>query len=126
MAVSTTRFDKKIDKLKQKQLELDQMIADLEEARKASSLEAENPKIKELFKQVEEVAASFKVPAKKIIQLLGNYAKTTEDPKATVVKYRDTASGCGNNTWSGRGLPPLWIKRYEAAGHNRQNFLVKS
>ena len=30
-----------------------------------------------------------------------------------------------NVTWSGRGATPHWLKAYEAAGRNREEFLIK-
>ena len=30
-----------------------------------------------------------------------------------------------NATWSGRGATPNWLKAYEAAGRNREEFLIK-
>ena len=30
-----------------------------------------------------------------------------------------------NATWSGRGPTPNWLKAYEAAGRNREEFLIK-
>ena len=45
--------------------------------------------------------------------------------KPVTPKYRDSAPGNESNVWSGRGLPPLWIKRYEAVGRSRDEFLIR-
>lgn len=37
-------------------------------------------------------------------------------------KYRNPET---NNTWSGRGKAPRWITEAEAAGTNRETFLIK-
>ncbi|MEM7662819.1 MAG: H-NS histone family protein [Pseudomonadota bacterium] len=38
-------------------------------------------------------------------------------------KYVDKSSG---NSWTGRGLTPLWIRDHEAKGGSREDFAVKS
>jgi DNA-binding protein H-NS len=75
---------------------------------------------------VEATAEKLKTTPQKILAVI--YGKTVSKPresKPVLIKYRDTAPGCDNNTWSGRGLAPLWLKRYEAAGRNRTEFLIK-
>ncbi len=37
------------------------------------------------------------------------------------VKYRNAET---NETWTGRGKPPTWLKAMEAAGRKREEFLV--
>lgn len=44
-------------------------------------------------------------------------------PQAVKPKYRDPADP-QKNTWAGRGLPPRWLKEYEAAGRKRDEFRV--
>ncbi len=52
-------------------------------------------------------------------------AKATARPakvrKPVAVKYRNAAT---NETWTGRGKPPTWLKAQEAAGRKREEFLV--
>jgi DNA-binding protein H-NS len=43
--------------------------------------------------------------------------------KKVAAKYHDLGSG---NTWSGRGLPPKWLRAMEAAGRKREEFLVSA
>lgn len=50
-------------------------------------------------------------------------AKRAANPnkgKKVAIKYRD-----GDKTWTGRGLPPAWLREAEAAGKPRESFLVK-
>lgn len=37
------------------------------------------------------------------------------------IKYRDSKSG---NSWSGRGMTPVWLREYEAKGKSREDFAV--
>jgi len=41
--------------------------------------------------------------------------------KPVAAKYRNAET---NETWSGRGKPPKWLKALEAAGRKREEFLV--
>lgn len=122
------RIDTKIAKIEQRVAELERMKIELEEQRKASTLNLENQSVKALTDHLDRVAAEFKTTPKKVAALMSAYAKSntpTRPTKPATIKYRDTAPDCQNNTWSGRGLPPLWIKRYEAVGRKREEFLVK-
>ncbi len=55
----------------------------------------------------------------------GKPAKVTAKPakarKPVAVKYRNSET---NETWTGRGKPPTWLKAQEAAGRKREEFLV--
>ena len=59
-----------------------------------------------------KVAAKAAKPAK---------AKPTKARKPVAVKYRNSQT---NETWTGRGKPPTWLKAQEAAGRKREEFLV--
>ena len=48
-------------------------------------------------------------------------AKPAKARKPVAVKYRNAAT---NETWTGRGKPPTWLKAQEAAGRKREEFLV--
>ena len=48
-------------------------------------------------------------------------AKPTKARKPVAVKYRNSQT---NETWTGRGKPPTWLKAQEAAGRKREEFLV--
>lgn len=125
MTTPTSRIDKKILILKAKQEELLNAINQLEEAKKLSDLSIDNPEIRDLDELVQQAAEKLKTTPKKILTVLIGKYKSAKPSKPAVVKFRDTAPGCENNTWSGRGLAPLWLKRYEAAGRSRNDFLVK-
>ena len=59
-----------------------------------------------------KVAAKAAKPAK---------AKLAKARKPVAVKYRNPET---NDTWTGRGKPPTWLKAQEAAGRKREEFLV--
>jgi DNA-binding protein H-NS len=61
-----------------------------------------------------KVAAKAAKPAKAT-------AKTAKVRKPVAVKYRNSET---NETWTGRGKPPTWLKAQEAAGRKREEFLV--
>ena len=42
--------------------------------------------------------------------------------KPPLPKYQDPETG---KTWSGRGIPPSWIREAETAGKSRDDFLIK-
>jgi DNA-binding protein H-NS len=53
-------------------------------------------------------------------------SKTTRGPskrkgKKAPAKFRDPETG---NSWSGRGLTPVWLRDYETAGGNRADLAV--
>ncbi len=48
-------------------------------------------------------------------------AKPAKARKPVAVKYRNAET---NETWTGRGKPPTWLKAQEAAGRKREEFLV--
>jgi DNA-binding protein H-NS len=48
-------------------------------------------------------------------------AKPAKARKPVAVKYRNMVT---NETWTGRGKPPTWLKAQEAAGRKREEFLV--
>ena len=84
--------------------------------------------IDEIDKLISAIAQRTNTTRKAILAALGKKERNTDTPKprSVAIKYRDTAPECHNNVWSGRGLPPLWLKKYEANGVTRTNFLVKN
>jgi DNA-binding protein H-NS len=124
-----TAIERKIEKVRLQQLKLEQKLKELEAEKKLKVLDVDHPEIADLFQIIEDTSQKLKTNPKKILSLLQAKAKgiapVPRKYKPAVVKYRDTAPGNENNTWSGRGLMPLWLKRYEAAGRNRSEFLVK-
>lgn len=124
----TKAIDSKLAKLAAKQAELQQQIAALEAQKKLAVIDITHPDLNQLQQLVEQTAEKLKTTPKKIVAILSAHAKgnsgSAKVAKVAVIKYRDTAPGNENNTWSGRGLAPLWLKRYEAAGRSRNDFLV--
>ena len=121
----SAQIDKKMQKIAEKQAELQRMLAELEAQKKLATLNLDHPDIKELMALVEDTAEKLKTTPQKILAVLsGKSVSKPRESKPAVMKYRDTAPGCDNNTWSGRGLAPLWLKRYEAAGRSRTEFLI--
>ncbi|WP_341908074.1 H-NS histone family protein [Polaromonas sp. YR568] len=50
-------------------------------------------------------------------------AKAPQDKRSAVAaKYRDPISG---KTWTGRGKTPAWLAANIAAGHSKQDYLIK-
>ena len=71
-----------------------------------------------------------------IRQLMTELGVTLTDLTPTESKEKKVRKGSGNKvvpkyinaetnvTWSGRGATPKWLKAYEAAGRNREEFLI--
>lgn len=53
---------------------------------------------------------------------LGGVSKNGSTNSPPTAKYRDPVS---NQTWSGRGKPPKWMKAYLDANKNKEEFLIK-
>jgi len=99
---------------------IQQQIAKLQaKAKQLTEAQKEKPGIA----QVTKLIRKFKLTAS---DLKGAFGKTAKKRKSKVkrskvaVKYRS-----GENTWSGRGLAPKWLKEAEKAGKKREDFLVK-
>lgn len=123
-------ISKKMERIAQKKAALEQQLKELEIQKQSKNITAEDEDVKDLISLIEDLANKRKVSAKKIATIIkdnvsGRVSNTKERTfKPAVVKYRDTAPGCENNTWSGRGLMPLWLKRYESVGRSKNEFLV--
>ena len=73
--------------------------------------------------QVTKLIRKFKLTPSDLKDAFGKQGKKkkVKDKRSEVsVKYRS-----GENTWSGRGLTPNWLKEAENAGKKREDFLVK-
>jgi DNA-binding protein H-NS len=99
---------------------IQEQIAKLQaEAKQLAQAQKEKPGLA----QVTKLIRKFKLTAS---DLKDAFAKTQKKRKSKVkgskvmVKYRS-----GENTWSGRGLAPKWLKEAELAGKKREEFLVK-
>lgn len=122
-------LDKKIERIRANQEKLKVELEQLEAQKQLNQLGVEHPDVLAIYRQIEELAVKIKTNPKKVLSVLSAKQKGSFVPrekKEVAIKYRDTAPGCENNTWSGRGLMPLWLKRYEAAGRSRADFLIKA
>lgn len=49
--------------------------------------------------------------------------KTTAPKRKVPAKYRNPANA--DETWTGRGRAPIWLRDYLEAGRNKDEFLIK-
>lgn len=54
---------------------------------------------------------------------VGRATKAASEKKPVAPKYRDTVNP--NNTWSGRGKHPVWLRDALAAGKTLDSFVIK-
>jgi DNA-binding protein H-NS len=117
-------LEKKIDKTKQKINSLMEILKTLETQKNASHISENHDDVIALKAHINSVAKQLRVPYKKLYSLLKPTRETSER-KPLLPKYQDTAPGCESNVWSGRGIAPLWFKRYQASGRDMNDFLIK-
>lgn len=121
-----TRVDRKIKTLSEKIAKLQQQMSALEAEKKAQEITADHESIKVILELIQDTANEMKIPAAKIIDVIaGTKAKRARKTQGASIepKYRDPANY--ENTWTGRGIAPLWLQRYEAIGRKRDEFLIK-
>jgi DNA-binding protein H-NS len=127
-------IDTKMQKIQQKLALMQAELQALENQKKATQVNKETPWIADIIDFIQTSLAENhqKTPAGLMNVLIAEFGtgKATRSVrektnKPVSPKYRDTAPGNESNVWSGRGLPPLWIKRYEAVGRSREEFLIK-
>lgn len=128
-------IDTKMQKIQQKLAQMQAELIALENQKKATQVTKETPWVADIvdFIQTSLTENNQKNAAVLMKLLISEFGagKTTrvareKTSKPVEPKYRDTSPGNESNVWSGRGLPPLWIKRYEAVGRNREEFLIKN
>lgn len=89
----SAQIDKKMQKIAEKQAELQRMLAELEAQKKLATLSIDHPDIKDLMALVEDTAEKLKTTPKKILAVLsGKSVSTPRQSKPAVMKYRDTVS----------------------------------
>jgi DNA-binding protein H-NS len=122
----TTRIDKKIHKLTNKLAALRQEIEALE-AKKAQNLTLESAEVQQIAKQIIQLAQKQKQSVRSVASLVvkacQNAASSEKSSRVVAAKYQDPADA--NNTWSGRGVAPLWMQRYLSAGKSKEEFLIR-
>jgi len=92
-------------------------MSDLAELKSQEKLEdAKNEVLAEMKGKLEELGLSFD-------EVMGvNRGRRRRGGKSTLPpRYRDSEG----REWSGRGNPPAWIRDYEEAGGNREDYLIK-
>jgi DNA-binding protein H-NS len=76
-------------------------------------------KQKEVISKIKELADSINMKVE--IFSLGDQKPATKTKLKN--KYMDDKNPL--NTWTGRGLPPQWLKGYMAEGRDKDEFLIK-
>lgn len=122
----TTSIDRKMMRLAEKMRLLQQTMNELE-AKKKPKLTQHSDEIQQIAQQIKKLSANSEETVSAITALVAKAvgAKTGDRRGSTgsvAPKYIDPINP--NNTWSGRGIPPLWLQRYEAAGRSRTEFAV--
>ncbi|MBP7900730.1 MAG: H-NS histone family protein [Gammaproteobacteria bacterium] len=127
-------IDTKMQKIQQKLAQMQAELQALENQKKATQVSKETPWVNDIIDFIQtSLSENQQKNAASLMKILvaefgaGKVTRGTREKSSKPVtpKYRDTAPGNESNVWSGRGLPPLWIKRYEAVGRNRNEFLIR-
>lgn len=123
-------LDKKQQKLQEKMNRIQEQLKELEAAKKASELTKQTPWVANLVESIQNsINEHGKNTKDGLMRVLvqefgagssGRVRNFSKNPVA--IKYQDPVHE--QNTWTGRGLEPLWLKRYLAAGRSKTEFLV--
>jgi DNA-binding protein H-NS len=122
------RIDTKITKLSAKMEAMRLELIALEAAKKETHISAETPWVREVIEKARTgLNESKQKSSATLLRILKESLATTnaaKKEKTVPIKYRDTAPECENNVWTGRGVAPLWMQRYLAAGKKKEDFLI--
>lgn len=129
-------IDKKMQRLQAKLAKMQTELLALEKQKETINITSETPWVNELMHHIHQLLNKHQQKnshalMRILIKEFGNgrqtqsSGKSQQTTRSVAPKYRDTAPGQENNTWSGRGLAPLWLQRYEAAGRHREEFLIR-
>jgi DNA-binding protein H-NS len=124
----SVRIDKKLSKLSEKMANLQKEIEQLE-ALKIAKLDINSDEIQTLVRSIQLLAQKHEQSIASIAALVQKACRgertTSEAKKQSTLmpKYRDPMEY--SNTWTGRGIEPLWLQRYTSNGRNRNEFLIK-
>ncbi|MEL7042518.1 MAG: H-NS histone family protein [Pseudomonadota bacterium] len=116
-------------------LTIDQML-DLKDALEAKLIEIAKSEAATMAERLERLRAYLPEEMSTPIQAKKSVRKSAKAPKASKAKpkskhqksgklapkFRDPVTG---KTWSGRGMVPVWLRDYEAAGRGRTEFSVQ-
>jgi DNA-binding protein H-NS len=94
--------------------ELKAMISNAEKALKNIHLN----KRKEVINQIKDLAASIGAT----VDIHEDDKKIVRKGNKVAVKYRDPNNA--ENTWTGRGVMPIWLRDFINSGRDRSEFLV--
>ncbi len=75
-------------------------------------------KRKEIIAQIKELAASIDMS----VELSSIDKQVVRKINKVAIKYRDPNNH--NNTWTGRGVMPVWLRELIQNGHDRSEFKV--
>jgi DNA-binding protein H-NS len=120
------RLDKKLTKLSEKMEQLRQEMEALE-AQKNAKLTIESEEIKAIVKTIQALAHKNNENITTIATLVHKACRGetgTKKQNSLAPKYRDPMEY--SNTWTGRGIEPLWLQRYTSNGRKREEFLIKN
>lgn len=122
MTLNKTRLDVKIGKVELKIKQLTTELEELKQARKNLDSLNEDEEIKVLTAKIEELANKRNLPKERVLKAISGKAGALKEKKPVLIKYRDPVDD--RNTWTGRGIKPLWLQRYLAAGKDISEFEV--
>ncbi|MDD5276502.1 MAG: H-NS histone family protein [Methylovulum sp.] len=96
--------------------ELQKLIAEAQ-----AQLESmQQKKYKEVIAQIKDLAASIGVT----VDIHEGHKKTTTKRVMLPVPVKYCNPNAPSETWTGRGMPPKWMKALLAEGHNKDEFLI--
>jgi DNA-binding protein H-NS len=125
----SVRIDKKLNKLSEKLAQLQQEMQALE-AQKNAKLSIDSEEIQSIVNSIESLAKKNNERFSTIAALVQKACRTETTTETSIKKqstlapkYRDPMEY--NNTWTGRGIAPLWLQRYISNGRNKNEFLIQ-
>lgn len=121
------KIDKKLNKLSEKLAQLQQEMQTLE-AQKNAKLTVESEEILTIAKSIQALAQKNNEKVTTIAALVqkvvrGDTTASVKKSSTLTPKYRDPLEY--HNTWTGRGIAPLWLQRYVSNGRSKDEFLIQ-
>lgn len=114
------------------QKRIEREIERLQKQKEALAQKAQKPAIASIISQMKslnitphDIAAAYEAATKtgKRGRKASGSSSANKKPVVPVKpKYQDPETG---QTWTGRGIAPVWIREAEAAGKDRSSFLIK-
>lgn len=122
----SARLDKKLTKLSEKMAQIRQEMEALE-AQKNAKLSVESEEIQIIVKSILALAQKNNESVTTVTSLIqkatrGDKEANIKKASTLTPKYRDPMEY--NNTWTGRGIAPLWLQRYLSNGRKKEEFLI--